>query len=138
MIFFILLDTNVILDFAMKRGEHYAFARKIMEEIAEGRLIGHVSASQITDIYYFLEKEFSREKAVKVIVDLIGSIRVIRVDKETIETAIESGMSDFEDAVQAASAHAVYVDIVVTRDKKGFLDSDLRVYSPEEFLKALE
>ncbi|MCL2305368.1 MAG: hypothetical protein FWC43_08505 [Planctomycetaceae bacterium] len=39
MIFFILLDTNVILDFAMKRGEHYAPAMKIMKKIAEGHLI---------------------------------------------------------------------------------------------------
>ena len=136
--FFILLDTNVILDFALKREEHYAFARKIMEEIAEGRLIAHVSASQITDIYYFLEKKFDHEEAIRVLVVLLESIRVIRVDDKTINTAIESGMKDFEDAVQAAAAQEVYVDIVVTRDKKGFHNSGLQVYSPEEFLKALK
>ena len=30
------------------------------------------------------------------------------------------------------------IDIVVTRDKTGFLDSGLRVYSPEEFVEAMK
>jgi len=54
---FILLDTNVILDFAMKRGEHYVSALGIMK---------------------------------------------------------------------------------VTRDKEGFINSGLQVYSPEEFLEVLK
>jgi len=138
MIFFILLDTNVILDFAMKRGEYYAPAREIMNEIADGRLIGHVSASQITDIYYFLEKQFDHKEAIRVLVVLLESIRIIGVDEKTINTAIESEMDDFEDAVQSAAAHSCYVDIVVTRDKTGFHNSTLRVYSPEEFLETLQ
>ena len=134
---FILLDTNVILDFAMKRGEHYAPARRIMKEIAEGRLIAHVSASQITDIYYFLEKKFDHKKAIKVLVILLESIRIIRVDEDTINIAIKSEMADFEDAVQAAAAQDCEIDIVVTRDKTGFHDSGLNAYSPEEFLETL-
>jgi len=135
---FILLDTNVILDFAMKRGEHYVPARKIMKEIAEGRLIAHVSASQITDIYYFLEKKFDHEEAIRMLVVLLESIRIIRIDEDTINTAIESEMTDFEDAVQAAAAQDCDIDIVITRDKTGFLDSGLNVYSPEEFLETLK
>jgi len=134
---FILLDTNVILDFAMKRGEHYVPARKIMKEIAEGRLIAHVSASQITDIYYFLEKKFDHEEAIRMLVVLLESIRIIRIDEDTINTAIESEMTDFEDAVQAAAAQDCDIDIVITRDKTGFHDSGLNVYLPEEFLETL-
>ena len=109
-----------------------------MKEIADGRLIAHVSASQITDIYYFLEKKFSHEEAIKVLVVLLESIRIIRVDENTIKTAIKSEMDDFEDAVQAAAARNFGVGIVVTRDKTGFRDSGLRVYSPEEFLETLK
>ena len=137
MMFFILLDTNVILDFAMKRTEHYAPAKGIMEKIADGHLIAHVSASQITDIYYFLEKRFSHANAMRMVVDLIESIRIIRVDEDTIRAAIELGLTDFEDAVQVVAAQDCGIDVVVTRDKSGFLNSGLQVYSPEEFLKQL-
>jgi predicted nucleic acid-binding protein len=69
---------------------------------------------------------------------LIGSVRVLGVNKDTIVSAIESGMTDFEDAVQAAAARDVDVDIIVTRDKDGFHNSGLQVYSPEEFLETLK
>jgi len=134
----VLLDTNVILDFALKRAEHYAPARRIMWEIADGRLTAHVSASQITDIYYFLTKQFSQAESIRVISDLIGSIQVIGVDKSTIEAAIASGMTDFEDAVQAAAAKDSDIGIVITRDKTGFHHCGLQVYTPEEFLATLK
>jgi len=136
--FSILLDTNVILDFAMKRGEHYAPALGVMKEIASGRLNAQVSASQITDMYYFLEKEFSHEDAVRAIADLIGSIRILRVDEYTIKNALASGMSDFEDAVQTAAAKNFGIETIVTRDKEGFVNSGMQVYTPGEFLEELE
>jgi predicted nucleic acid-binding protein len=43
-------------------------------------------------------------------------------------------MSDFEDAVQAAAAKDFGIDTIITRDKAGFHNSGLQVYSPEEFL----
>ena len=136
--FSILLDTNVILDFAMKRGEHYAPASGIMREIADGRLVAHVSASQITDIYYFLEKRFDHAEAVRVLVVLLKSIRIIGVDEKTIKVALSSNMHDFEDAVQVAAAQDFGIDIVITRDKTGFDNSGLQVYLPAEFLETLK
>ena len=135
---FILLDTNVVLDFAMKRGEHYAPALEVMKEIASGRLHARVSASQVTDMYYFLEKKFSHEEAVRAIADLIGSIHILRVDEYIIKSALASGMPDFEDAVQAVAAKHFGIDIIVTRDKEGFSNSGLQVYLPVEFLEVLK
>jgi len=47
-------------------------------------------------------------------------------------------MTDFEDAVQAVTVKKIGVNVVVTRDKTGFLGSGLHVYSPEEFLETLK
>jgi hypothetical protein len=41
----VLLDANVILDFALKRAEHYVHAKRIMWEIADRHLTACVSAS---------------------------------------------------------------------------------------------
>jgi hypothetical protein len=41
-------------------------------------------------------------------------------------------------AVQVAAAQNFGIDIIVTRDAMGFIDSGLRVYSPEEFLETLK
>ncbi len=138
MMLFVLLDSNVVLDFALRRGSFYAPAAKIMKEVAEGRLIGHVSSSQITDIYYFIRKEHPPERAIEMIASLVETIEVLRVDRETIDAALGSGMSDFEDAVQAAAAESAGIDMVVTRDEQGFAGSNLRVYTPERFWEALK
>ena len=133
----ILIDTNVVLDYTLVREEHFAPADRIMDEVANGHLNAYVSASQVTDFYYFLEKKFSHEKAVSMIVDLIALVRVIGVNRRTIETAIKLKMLDFEDAVQTIAAKNAGVNIVITRDKEGFYNSGLQVCSPEEFLNEI-
>ena len=63
---------------------------------------------------------------------------VAPVNRKVLDAARFSGMPDFEDAVQAAAAQDFGIDIVVTRDKTGFSNSGLRVFSPEEFLETLK
>jgi len=134
-----LIDTNVVLDYAEEREGFFEAAEKIFMQMRQGSFDGFVSSSAVTDIYFFLRRHYkSSEIAMSLLVMLLDALGVLLVDRQTIDTAIESGMQDFEDAVQAAAAHDFGLNIVVTRDKKGFLDSDLWVYSPEEFLKALE
>jgi len=134
-----LIDTNVVLDYAEKREGFFEVAKEIFVQIWQGSFVGFVSSSAVTDIYFFLRKHYkSSETALSQLVTLLDTLEVLMVDRQTIEDAIESGMTDFEDAVQAAAAQDFGIDIVVTRDKAGFGDSGLQVYSPEEFLETLK
>ena len=113
-------------------------ARLLVRKHEEKLFRGFVSASAITDIYFIVEKERKHEFALLSIKKVVRMLTVIPVNFEIIKTALASPMKDFEDAVQAAAAQDFGLDIVVTRDKKGFLDSDLQVYPPEEFLETFE
>jgi len=135
----VLLDTNVVLDYAEEREGFFEAAKEVFETIQRKEMTGYVSASAITDIFYFLQKHLKNSAvAISLLKKLIRQLEILSVDRQTIETAIESGSLDFEDAVQAAAAKNAGIDIVVTRDKTGFLDSGLRVYSPEEFVEAMK
>jgi len=135
----ILIDTNVVLDFAEEREGFFEAAQKVFEIIMQRKVIGCVSASAVTDIYYFLLKRYKDpDFAISLLTKLIRILKILAVDRKTIETAIDSGMKDFEDAVQAAAARDFGIDTVVTRDKTGFHDSGLRVCSPEEFLETVK
>ena len=80
-----------------------------------------------------MNKKYARE-----IVEIVyATFRILTVDRRTIREALDAPMADFEDAVQAVTVRKIGVNDVVTRDKTGFLDSGLRVYSPEEFLETL-
>jgi len=133
----VLMDTNVILDAILRRGEFSRLAQLLVHKHEEKLFKGFVSASAITDIYYLVEKEKNREFALLAIKKVVRMFTVIPVNIEIIESAFTLPMKDFEDAVQAAAAQDCEIDIVITRDKTGFHDSGLNVYSPEEFLETL-
>ena len=134
-----LIDTNVVLDYAEKREGFFETAEMVFSQMWQGLFAGFVSASAVTDVYYFLKKQYKdSEIAISLLKMLLDALDVLAVDRKMIETAIESDMIDFEDAVQAAAAKDCGIDIVVTRDKEGFRNSGLRVYSPEEFLETLK
>ena len=59
---------------------------------------------------------------------------ILTVGDRTIGDALALPMDDFEDAVQTAAAKDFGIDIVVTRDKEGFHNSGMQIYTPEEFL----
>ena len=133
-----LIDTNVVLDYAEKREGFFEAAHEIFSHMLQGSFDGFVSASAITDIYYHLKKRYKdSDRALSLLKTLLDALLVIGVDRQTIEAALESGMLDFEDAVQTAAARDFGIDIVITRDPTGFQNSGLDVYSPEEFLTVL-
>jgi predicted nucleic acid-binding protein len=47
-------------------------------------------------------------------------------------------MEDFEDAVQAVAAQWEGIEVVVTRDKNGFKNFGMTVFTPQEFLTFLD
>ena len=134
-----LIDTNVVLDYAEKREGFFEGAEKVFLQMLQGSFAGFVSASAVTDIYYFLERRYKEPEIVmSILKTLLDALGVLSVNRRTIEAAIASGMSDFEDAVQTAAAKHFGIEVIVTRDKAGFSNSGLNIYSPEEFLEVLK
>ena len=60
------------------------------------------------------------------------------IDRDVLESAFNSGLADFEDAVQIFSAVAQELDAILTRDAKGFLSSPVPVLSIQALLQKLE
>ena len=59
------------------------------------------------------------------------------VNRNVLEAAFASGLTDFEDAVQIYSAIAQNLDAIITRDAKGFVSSTIPIYSVRELLNRL-
>lgn len=133
----ILFDTNVILDIALKRRPFFEHAASLFTLMDKGIIIGYITASTVTDIYYISKKEKGHEMALDFISNLIEIVDVIGVDKGIIINAIKSRMKDFEDAVQEYSAASYGIGIVITRNVKDFEHSQLKVFSPLEFLSSI-
>ena len=134
----VLFDTNIILDIALKRKPHFDLSAKMFELVDKKKIIAHITASTVTDIYYVSKKESGNETAIQFIINLLEVVEVIGVDKNVIVEAINKGMNDFEDAVQASAAASNEIRIIITRNKPDFSKSGLEVFTPAEFIELLK
>ncbi|XOF35075.1 MAG: type II toxin-antitoxin system VapC family toxin [Candidatus Electrothrix sp. YB6] len=134
----VLVDTNVILDIALNREPFVEHAVRFFKEAQQHSIQLVMTATTITDLYYITSKAKGRETALSFIDDLLCFFDVASVDKEVIMRALQSDMSDFEDAVQAYSAQQKNISIIITRNEKDLLESGLEVHTPETFLQKIQ
>lgn len=65
---------------------------------------------------------------------LCNTFKVSGIDKTTLVEALKINPYDFEDAIQYISALPYQPDIIITRDKDGFMDLGIPVMTPDEFI----
>lgn len=133
----VLLDLNVLLDVIQKREPHFAASAAILSRIASGEIEGAVAAHALTTIHYLVARFASRGKALEAVDWLLGELEVVPASRETFLRARGLGMSDFEDAVVAATAEESGCDQVATRNVGDFDDSPVPAISPGELDAAL-
>lgn len=135
----VLIDTNIILDFLSPREPFFQDASLLFQAIDTEEITGYVAATTLTDIFYISRKHTkSTEKARQVIFDVLTILIICPTDRTVLESAFNSGLTDFEDAVQIFSAVAQSLDAIATRDAKGFLSSPIPVYSVQQLLQQAE
>ena len=129
----VLLDTNIVLDIALERPLFVEEASQVFLKISKNKILGYVSATTVTDIFYVLNR--AKIDAVGYLKKLLKIVDVLDVDKDIIITALYSGWTDFEDAVQAQVAIENEIDIVITRNTKDFQkEKEIKVLTPKEFI----
>lgn len=132
----VLLDTNIILDFALEREKYFKNAENILKLAYENEINAWMSATTITNVYYIARKTKGKDIAINFIKNLIDFIEIANVDKNVIVKAISLNFNDFEDAIQESSALYNEIPIIITRNIHDFEDANLAIFTPEEFLIA--
>lgn len=131
----VLIDLNIILDLLIQR-EFYISAALLMQEIEYKKIIGLVSCHEITTLSYFLDREFkNREKTRRIISDIVKILKVTPVTEDIILDALNSSISDFEDAVIEAISVKEKVDYIITRNVVDFKNSRVEAVNPVVFLE---
>lgn len=132
-------DTNIILDSALDRADR-DIAQELIMAVANERIEGVVSANSVTDIYYIARKYIGDEAARGLLRNVLTLFDIVEVNVEVCSEALESFMTDFEDAVLAFCAKRAGADYIVSRDE-GFLRTEyspLKVKRPAEILEMIK
>jgi predicted nucleic acid-binding protein len=130
----VLLDTNIVLDLLLEREPFIEGAIAIFEEIEQGNIQAYITATTITNIFYIIRKNKSREVALIAVKRLMVGLQLCPVNVQVIEVALDINLRDFEDSVQLACATVNQLTAIITRDAKDFIDSPLPIYTPTECL----
>lgn len=131
----VLLDTNIILDIALKREPHFADSAALFKNLDGKNIHAFITATTITDIYYISKKAKDHSTAIRFISHLLEIVDVLGVNKETVLLSLQSDVADFEDAIQINAAELNDVKTIITRNVKDFSGSRLEIETPGEFLK---
>ncbi len=132
----VLIDTDVILDFFFDRQPFSENAAKVLSLCESGAIQGFVTPVIFSNVYYLLRRTAKHALVIEKLKQLLTITDVLMMDKGVIISALSSKFKDFEDALQNyAASNAGNIDAILTRNIKDFKNSDLGVFTPEDYLK---
>ena len=135
----VFIDTNVIVDALTKREPFYENSLSVIKSCDIGENEGILAAHSLTNIYYLMRKDYSEDARRDVLMDLTEMFTIIGVEKEKLQAALKNkSFSDFEDGVQYECAISYDADAIVTRDIGHFKNSEIKVFTPSNFVKDFE
>jgi len=134
----ILLDTDINLDFVLARQPFFVEAKEIFLRLAQNKFEAYIADITAINIYYFGRKEIGRSNALKELEKLLRLVKVCTVNSAILQKAINSPITDYEDAVQHECAVTENLNAIVTRNAKDYKNSSVKVFSPTEFLQFLQ
>jgi predicted nucleic acid-binding protein len=122
----VFLDTDVILDFVLRRDPFFGPAAQVFQAGMEGKLRLLASAGSLKDVFYFARKSpgtgkpGNERRGREVVRILMQVVEVCALDRPAWEEALDSPVRDTEDALQAACAGRHQADFLVTRNIKDY------------------
>ena len=138
----LLIDSNVVLDVILNREPFFEASEKVLRLDINHKVNTYISATTVTDIYYISYRNLrDNELVYNWLSRIFRFTKLLSVTPENIYTAVNLHWKDFEDAVQYSVAKFNNMDAIVTRNMKGFKDSELKILTPEElfeFIKSRE
>lgn len=110
----------------------------MLDRAERGLFTGWICATTVTTIFYLVRRHLGTAATIERIEDLTAICATAAVNQAVIAAALRSPITDFEDAVLNHAALTAGVDCIVTRHQADFKNSTLLIYTPAQFLKAMD
>ena len=131
----VFIDTNILVDYALGR-EHADDAEQLLQHGKNGDYGLAASYLTFANMAYILGRKVDIYDLFR---ELHSYIAVLPTDDAQLTAAIRRPVRDFEDMLQYQCAKAADCDVIVTNNKKDFLQfCDLPLFTAEEFLLGLD
>ncbi len=133
----VLFDTNVVLDIALNRTPFVEHAALLWRLAEQKEIMGCLSNTSVTDIFYIVNKHAGKAKARGFIADILDTFKLVDIDEEGFRQALNEEIADFEDAVQYVICTQNDCDVLATRNKADYGDRP-EVLDPAELIERIK
>lgn len=133
----VFLDTNVVLDVLMRREPFFQDSARVVYLCESGEHAGGLTTLSACNIAYAVRRQLGARQTVRVLRSLFKIVEPISTSVSSLCNSLENPSVDFEDTIQSHCASEWAADVIVTRDKSGFVGAATPVVTPHEFLDSL-
>lgn len=123
----LLLDADIVLDLLAKQEPWFQHSAAIFSRIQAGEYYGATSVLVFANVFYILRKIKDQKAAREALQKLKSLLRVITTSEASLESALHSTFTDFEDSIQYFTAQNGGANLLITRNMKDYKTQNLPV-----------
>ncbi len=128
----VLFDIDVIFDVLLQREPFVANAATLLNAVELGQIHGYLAPHAVTTIHYLVAKHLGQAGAREVVARLLRLFDIAIAGRVVFDTATQSKIRDFEDAVQTEYVLHLGLAAIVARNLDDYRAAGVIVYSPDE------
>lgn len=129
----VFLDTNILIDVLEQRKPYFEAAANILDLGVHRKIKLYASALTFVNCIYIVRKKAGYDKVIESVRLLRNIISISPMNQAEFDRAMAQKTSDMEDALQYQSALSCECDLIITRNKKHFPQTNIPVITAEEF-----
>ena len=130
----IFVDTNVDIDLLAKREPFYKEAQDLFTLSDKKEIQLFISSLTFANAYYSIVRHHKEVDAKKYLSKFKVLVNILSLEDKAIELSLASDFKDFEDGLQYFVAMDNESDVIITRNKKDFVNSNIPVMTAGEYL----
>lgn len=134
----VFIDSDVILDLLCKREPFYPDAAELFTLGDQGTIELVTTSVVFANVFYILRKALGIDKTKELLRKLRILVGIVPVCEKTVDLAVNSKFSDFEDVMQYFTARENGIKVLLTRNTKDYREKDVVVQTPKQYLKTIK
>lgn len=130
----VFVDSDILLDLILARQPFVKEAKRLFLLVETGKVAACTTPVIFANIFYILRREHPGATVKGILKDLRLLVSILPMDEATVDQALASPFTDFEDALQYFAALPRQVGAIITRNTRDYRNAALPVMTAEEFL----
>jgi hypothetical protein len=132
----VFVDCDVLIDVGLGREPFCQASGALLNYLEHNNNNnGFIAWHSVANFFYLTAKGNNKQQSRNFIAELCAFVKIVPVSNQDLMIALDLPLTDFEDAMQCASAMACHADVIISRNIKDYQNSPIKTMTPEQFLQ---